>query len=88
VTLGLGVVNAKEAYAAQPSIEAALARQHLSDLTLVLYDVSLCAEWQQPLNNRSAGSYFVLPLVLFVLISGLSYNTTFNKELWISSFPL
>ncbi len=23
-----------------------------------------------------------------VLISGLSYNTTFNKELWISSLPL
>jgi hypothetical protein len=24
----------------------------------------------------------------FVLISGLSYKTTFNSELWISSFPL
>jgi Transposase DDE domain len=47
VTLGLGVVNAKEVYAAldwlgaaQPSIETALARQHLRDGTLVLYDVS------------------------------------------------
>jgi len=47
VTLGLGAVNAKEVYAAldwlgaaQPSIEAALARRHLSDGTLVLYDVS------------------------------------------------
>jgi hypothetical protein len=47
VTLGLGAVNFKEVYAAldwlgmaQPSIETALARQHLSDGTLVLYDVS------------------------------------------------
>src|SRR6266481_7715214 len=47
VTLGLGAVNAKEVYAAldwlgaaQPSIETALARRHLSDGTLVLYDVS------------------------------------------------
>jgi hypothetical protein len=39
-------------------------------------------------RQSSAGSYFALPLVFFVLISGLSYNTTFNKELWISSFPL
>jgi hypothetical protein len=46
-TLGLGEVNVKEAYAAldwlsmaQPSIETALARRHLSDGTLVLYDVS------------------------------------------------
>jgi hypothetical protein len=47
VTLGLGAVSAKEVYAAldwlgaaQPTIEAALARRHLSDGTLVLYDVS------------------------------------------------
>src|SRR6202011_3063441 len=47
VTLGLGAVSAKEVYAsldwlgmAQPSIETALARRHLSDGTLVLYDVS------------------------------------------------
>jgi hypothetical protein len=47
VTLGLGAVNFKEVYAAldwlgmaQPSIETALARRHLSDGTLVLYDVS------------------------------------------------
>ena len=47
VTLGLGAVNVKEVYAAldwlgaaQPSIEAALARWHLRDGTLVLYDVS------------------------------------------------
>src|SRR5262249_44549744 len=47
VTLGLGAVNAKEVYAAldwlgaaQPSIESALARKHLHDGTLVLYDVS------------------------------------------------
>lgn len=47
VTLGLGEVNAKEVYAAldwlgmaQPSIENALARRHLRDGTLVLYDVS------------------------------------------------
>jgi len=47
VTLGLGAVNVKEVYAAldwlgaaQPSIEAALAHRHLSDGTLVLYDVS------------------------------------------------
>jgi hypothetical protein len=47
VTLGLGAVDAKEVYAAldwlgaaQPSIEAALARRHLRDGTLVLYDVS------------------------------------------------
>jgi hypothetical protein len=47
VTLGLGEVKAKEVYAAldwlgmaQPSIEDALARRHLCDGTLVLYDVS------------------------------------------------
>jgi Transposase DDE domain len=47
MTLGLGAVGAKEVYAAldglgaaQPAIEAALARRHLSDGTLVLYDVS------------------------------------------------
>src|SRR5437879_2764367 len=47
VTLGLGAVTAKEVYAAldwlgaaQSAIEAALARRHLSDGTLVLYDVS------------------------------------------------
>jgi Transposase DDE domain len=47
VTLGLGRVTAKEVYAtldwlgaAQPAIEIALARRHLSDGTLVLYDVS------------------------------------------------
>ncbi len=47
VTLGLGAVNFKEVYpaldwlgVAQPSIETALARRHLSDGTLVLYDVS------------------------------------------------
>jgi Transposase DDE domain len=47
VTLGLGSVTAKEVYAtldwlgaAQPAIEATLARRHLSDGTLVLYDVS------------------------------------------------
>jgi Transposase DDE domain len=47
VTLGLGEVKAKEVYAAldwlgmaQSSIEDALARQHLCDGTLVLYDVS------------------------------------------------
>jgi hypothetical protein len=28
------------------------------------------------------------PLWSFVLICGLSYKTTFSKELWISSFPL
>jgi hypothetical protein len=46
-TLGLGAVTAKEVYAtldwlgaAQPVIEAALARRHLTDGTLVLYDVS------------------------------------------------
>jgi hypothetical protein len=46
-TLGLGEVNVKEVYAAldwlgmaQPSIEDALARRHLHDGTLVLYDVS------------------------------------------------
>jgi hypothetical protein len=27
-------------------------------------------------------------IVSLLLISGLSYNTTFNKELWISSLPL
>ncbi len=47
LTLGLGGVSAKEVYAAldwlgmaQPSIEDALARRHLRDGTLVLYDVS------------------------------------------------
>jgi hypothetical protein len=47
VTLGLGEVKANEVYAAldrlgmaQPSIEDALARRHLRDGTLVLYDVS------------------------------------------------
>jgi hypothetical protein len=35
----------------------------------------------------SAGGYLAVPLVSFV-ISDLSYNTTFNNELWISSFPL
>jgi hypothetical protein len=47
VTLGLGAVSAKEVYAtldwlgaAQPTIEVALARRHLSEGTLVLYDVS------------------------------------------------
>jgi hypothetical protein len=46
-TLGLGAVTAREVYAtldwlgaAQPTIEAALARRHLSNGTLVLYDVS------------------------------------------------
>ena len=47
LTLGLGAVDVKEVYAAldwlgmaQSSIEAALARRHLHDGTLVLYDVS------------------------------------------------
>jgi hypothetical protein len=47
MTLGLGEVKPKEVYAAldwlgmaQPSIEDALARRHLRDGTLVLYDVS------------------------------------------------
>jgi hypothetical protein len=47
LTLGLGEVNVKEVYAAldwlgmaQSSIEDALARRHLRDGTLVLYDVS------------------------------------------------
>ena len=47
MTLGLGEINVKEVYAAldwlgmaQPSIEDALARRHLCDGTLVLYDVS------------------------------------------------
>ncbi|HSD31856.1 MAG TPA: IS1634 family transposase [Gemmatimonadales bacterium] len=47
VRLGLGQVRAKEVYAAldwlgaaQPAIEAALARRHLGDGTLVLYDVT------------------------------------------------
>jgi hypothetical protein len=47
MTLGLGAVGAKDVYAAldwlgaaQPAIEAALAHRHLSDGTLVLYDVS------------------------------------------------
>jgi hypothetical protein len=46
-TLGLGAVTAKEIYGtldwlgkAQPAIEAALARRHLKDGTLVLYDVT------------------------------------------------
>jgi hypothetical protein len=46
-TLGLGAVPAKEVYAtldwlgaAQEAIEAALARRHLSDGTLLLYDVT------------------------------------------------
>ena len=46
-TLGLGVVTAKEVYAtldwlgaAQEAIERALARRHLSDGTLLLYDVT------------------------------------------------
>jgi DDE family transposase len=46
-TLGLGAVSAKEVYAAldwlgaaQPTIEATLARRHLNEGTLVLYDVS------------------------------------------------
>jgi hypothetical protein len=46
-TLGLGAVTAKEIYGtldwlgqAQPAIEAALARWHLKDGTLVLYDVT------------------------------------------------
>jgi len=47
MTLGLGEINVKEVYAAldwlgmaQSSIEDALARRHLCDGTLVLYDVS------------------------------------------------
>jgi len=47
VTLGLGEVNVKEVYAAldwlgmaQPAIEETLARRHLREGTLVLYDVS------------------------------------------------
>jgi hypothetical protein len=46
-TLGLGAVTAKEVYAtldwlgaAQEAIERALARRHLSDATLLLYDVT------------------------------------------------
>lgn len=47
LTLGLGAVTANELYAtldwlgaAQPAIETTLARRHLTDGTLVLYDVS------------------------------------------------
>ena len=44
------------------------------------------------LENQSAvlkrESCFSPLLASFVPISGLSYKTTFNNELWISSFPL
>jgi hypothetical protein len=39
------------------------------------------------LKGRSP-SYLGSLLASFILISGLSYKTTFNKELWISIFPL
>jgi hypothetical protein len=32
--------------------------------------------------------YSALMLASLILISGLSYKTTFNNELWTSSFPL
>ena len=40
-------------------------------------------------HSRDAFPGHLGPLLACVfLISGLSYKTTFNKELWISSFPL
>jgi hypothetical protein len=39
-------------------------------------------------SGWSVRSYLGLLLASFFLISGLSYKTTFNKELRISSFPL
>ena len=38
-------------------------------------------------RTRASGSYLG-PLLSSFLISGLSYKTTFNRELRISSFPL
>jgi hypothetical protein len=39
-------------------------------------------------HRRNDYAHFGSSLASLVLISGLSYNTTFNKELWISSLPL
>jgi hypothetical protein len=41
-----------------------------------------------PKQTWSVGSYLGPLLASFFLISGLSYKTTFNSELRISSFPL
>ena len=43
---------------------------------------------QDPKQIWSVGSYLGPLLASFFLISGLSYKTTFNSELRISSFPL
>jgi hypothetical protein len=42
----------------------------------------------RPTPDPSAGSYRGPSPASFFLISGLSYKTTFNSELRISSFPL
>jgi hypothetical protein len=39
-------------------------------------------------SPRREPCYLCLLLASFGLISGLSYKTTFSKELWISSLPL
>ena len=41
-----------------------------------------------PYRTSSVGSYLGSLLAAFFLISGLSYKTTFNSELRISSLPL
>src|SRR5512132_1167638 len=66
-TLGLGVVTAKEVYAvldwlgrAQPAIEKALARRHLEDGCLVLYDLTIsraaAARWRASATAATVGA--------------------------------
>jgi hypothetical protein len=43
---------------------------------------------QDPKQTWSVGSYLGPLLASFFLISGLSYKTTFSRDLLISSFPL
>jgi hypothetical protein len=44
--------------------------------------------WLPTLAPRAAGRYLGPSLASFFLISGLSYKTTFNRELRISNLPL
>src|SRR5205823_12478428 len=46
-------------------------------------------DWDDTQSERSFGRIYSAPISSsLVLISGLSCKTTFNKELWTSSFPL
>ena len=61
-----------------------------------LDDLTVCSDCartllhvaEDPNRPSSVGSYLGPSLASCFLISGLSYKTTFNSELWISIFPL